>query len=490
MSKSVVVIGSGFSGLSAAIYLASQGLKVDVLEKNSTPGGRARKFESEGFVFNLGPSWYWMPDLIERFFADFGKSPADFYQLKRIDPSYRMFFNDYEPLDVPADTKNIYNLFEKIEPGSASKLKKFLADSKIKYELGIHNAIHKPSKSIYEFLNIGLLWKILANKSFRSVASYVRSRFKDPRLIHILEFPVLFLGTGAAQSPSLYTLMNYADLCLGTWYPVGGMYKMVEALMSMAKAYKVSIYFNSEVELLDVIKKRISCALVNKKTFYADYFVASADYHHVDNNLLGSEHRNYNEKYWDKKILAPSALIVYMGINKKLNNLEHHNLVFDSDLDQHAYQIYTKPRWPSDPAMYVCCTSKTDPDVAPEGCENIKILIPTAPNLVDHGKTRDHYYNLAIKKLEKITGENIRDHIVYHRIYAQADFMSDYHSYKGTAYGLANVMNQTAFLRPSIRHKSIPNLFYAGHLTVPGPGVPPALVSGKLVANEILRKIK
>lgn len=488
MSKSVIIVGAGFSGLSAAMYLAKQGMEVNVFEKNATAGGRARSFEEKGFTFDMGPSWYWMPDVFERFFSDFGKNVSDYYDLIRLNPAYRVFFDIDDYIDIPGTLDETFQLFNTYEKNGATKLQRFLKDAKTKYEVGIGNYIYKPGKSALEYANISLLIKLLTKNSLRSLSKSIRKYFNDPRLIKILEFPVLFLGASAQKTPSLYSLMNYADLALGTWYPKGGFYKVVEAQLQLAKELGVSIYYNAEVSSFEVIDKKVACAEVNKKSFFGDYYVASADYHHVDNDLLGKNNRNYSEKYWDKRSLAPSAILIYLGLDTKLENLEHHNLFFDIDFDKHAGQIYDEPKWPSDPAIYVSCSSKSDLTVAPIGCENVVILIPVAPNLADNGKIRDHFYQLAIDKLEKYTKQNIRDKILFHRVYAHTDFIHDYNSYKGNAYGLSNTLRQTGFLRPSINHKILKNFFYTGQLTVPGPGVPPSLVSGKIVASEILQK--
>ena len=488
--SNIAVIGSGFSGLSAASCLSQAGHRVTVLEKNSLPGGRARKFEEQGFVFDMGPSWYWMPDVFEKFYNRFGRTTSDFYDLQRLDPSYRVFFSKDDVLDVPAGVEPLCAMFETREKGSGTKLKKFLEEGKYKYEVGINRLVYKPGLSITELFDVQLFKGLFKLQVFQSISSYVRKNFRDPGLIQLLEFPVLFLGAAPARTPALYSLMNYADMALGTWYPKGGMYKIVEAMEAIAKAQGVEFQFNSEVEAMDVDAGAIQAIKVNGVSKKFDYVIASADYHHVEQHLLPLSSRKYSEKYWQQRAMAPSSLIFYLGINKKLKNLLHHNLFFDQDFGLHAREIYEHPAWPTNPLFYVSCPSITDDSVAPKGCENIFILVPVAPGLEDTEEIRSRYFALVMDRLESLTGQTIRDGIVYNKGYAHRDFIHDYHAFKGNAYGLANTVMQTANLKPSIVNKKVRNLFYTGQLTVPGPGVPPSIISGQVAAQELIDREK
>jgi phytoene desaturase len=485
--KKIAVIGSGFAGIAAASCLAKEGYEVTVIEKNSTAGGRARKFEANGFMFDMGPSWYWMPDVFEKYFNLFGKSTSHFYQLSRLDPSYRVFYSKERIWDIPAGEGSLINFFEQIEKGSGARLKKFLEEGKYKYEVGINDLVYKPGLSLAELMDMKLVRGIFKMHVLQSVSTYVKNYFKDPGLIQLLEFPVLFLGASANKTPALYTLMNYADMALGTWYPSGGMHKIVEGMVALATSLGVKFEFNSEVEKIVVENKMATSLSVKGSVRPFDYIVAGADYHHVEQKLLTTEHRRYSEDYWQKRAMAPGSLIFYLGVNKRIKNLLHHNLFFDKDFGLHAKEIYETPQWPSDPLFYVSCPSKTDPTVAPPGNENIFILIPVAPGLTDNEATREKYFDLVITRMESLIGETVRENIVYKRSYAHADFISDYHAFKGNAYGLANTIRQTANLKPSIINKKVGNLFYTGQLTVPGPGVPPSLISGQVVAKELVR---
>lgn len=488
--KKASVIGAGFSGLAAASFLAKGGFDVTVFEKNSLPGGRARKFDANGFMFDMGPSWYWMPDVFEKFFNHFGKTTSDYYTIKRLDPSYRVFFGKDDYLDVPAGVDALRKMFDALEPGSGVKLIQFLHEAQIKYNLGINQLVYKPGLSVSEFFDPSLVSGLFKLHVFQSVSQYIRKFFKEPRLICLLEFPVLFLGATAEKTPALYTLMNYADMSLGTWYPMGGMYKIIEGMTQLAASLGVEFKFNHAVDQIEMSGSQISQLRAGGKSYSADYVIASADYHHTEQTLLPKKFRQYSDEYWQKRVLAPSSLIFYIGLDRKLKNLQHHNLFFDQDFSKHADEIYENPQWPALPQFYVSCPSKTDPTVAPAGCENLMILIPVAPGLHDEESIREKYFQMVINRMESITGERIREHIVFKRSYAHNDFVADYNAFKGNAYGLANTLKQTANLKPSIRNKNVSNLFYTGQLTVPGPGVPPSLISGQVVANHVIKYSK
>lgn len=489
MKKNIAVIGSGFAGLSAASFLAKSDCNVTIFEKNETIGGRARKFSTDGFTFDMGPSWYWMPDIFERYFEQFGYKVSDLYTLKRLDPSYQVFFEDKVGVDIPANLNEVFNLFDSIEQGSSKKLEQFLDEAAYKYEVGVKDLVFRPGRSLTEFMDMRLALGVIKLHVFQSISTYIRKYFTDPRLIQLLEFPVLFLGAKPQDTPALYSLMNYADISLGTWYPDGGMNKIVEGMGKVAAELGVNIKTDTTVEKIEVENGKAKGVVIDGKLHEFDYVVAGADYHHVEQHLLDKKYRKYDEEYWDSRKLAPSSLIFYLGIDKELDKLRHHNLFFDESFDAHAEEIYDDPKWPSKPLFYVCCPSKTDDTVAPAGKENIFILIPVAPNLEDTDTEREKYYDMVMDRMEKLTGQEIKNHVVYKRSYAHKDFISDYNSYKGNAYGLANTLKQTAILKPSLVNKKVSNLYYTGQLTVPGPGVPPSLISGEVAAKELLKTI-
>ncbi len=489
MSKpTAIVIGAGFAGLSAASYLAKDGFEVSIIEKNLQPGGRCRQFKKDGFTFDMGPSWYWMPEVFEKFYADFGKKVSDFYELKRLSPSYRVYFKDKSFQDIPSDYNDLKVLFETWEKGSGEKLDKFLSEAAFKYQVGMDDLVHKPSLKWSEFLS----WKVISGSLkldiTKSFSKHIRKYFSHPKILELLEFPVLFLGATPENTPALYSLMNYADIKLGTWYPMGGMHEIAKAMEKIALEQGVQIKYGQSVQKINVHNKKAKeVQLSSGDTLSADLVISGADYHHTDKKLLDEKLSNYSETYWDKRVMAPSSLLYYVGLDTKIPGLKHHTLFFDEDFKQHATDIYENPKWPEKPLFYMCAPSVTDPSVAPEGCENLFLLIPVAADLKDSNETNERYFNLLAERIKDHTGINILDHIKVKKSYAYSNFVSDYNSYKGNAYGLANTLKQTAVWKPKIKNKNLKNLFYTGQLTTPGPGVPPSIISGKVVANYIIK---
>jgi phytoene desaturase len=488
MTRKALVIGAGFSGISAATALASRGFEVKILEKHSGPGGRARQFKDSGYTFDMGPSWYWMPDVFEKYFSWYGHAPSDFYTLKRLDPSYCIYYGKDDKIDVPAGLEALVNLFEKEDPGSGIRLRRFLKEAAYKYEVGVNKLVYKPGRSLSELLEWELISGVMKLDVFSSIARHVRKVTKNDKLVRMMEFPVLFLGALPGNTPALYSLMNYADMALGTWFPEGGMYEIVKAMVKVAQKQGVEFIYNAPADEFRFSANSIKAVRSGDRWFDADVVVSSADYHHTEQALLPAHFRNYSTSYWKKRVMAPSCLIYYVGLNAKIDGgMPHHTLFFDESLDQHATEIYTHPQWPSAPLFYVSLTTKTDPSGAPEGHENMFVLIPVASNLEDTEEIRESYFKKVLERMERLTGQELQSKIDYYRSYAYTDFVADYHSFRGNAYGLANTLMQTANLKPSCKNKKLENLYYTGQLTVPGPGVPPALISGKVVAEEVCK---
>ncbi|APG65512.1 phytoene dehydrogenase [Tenacibaculum todarodis] len=485
MKKKIHIIGSGFSSLSAACYLAKAGFEVTVLEKNNTIGGRARQLLKENFTFDIGPTWYWMPDVFEKFFADFDKTPSDFYELEKLDPAYQVYFDKEDSITIPGSLEEIYEVFEAEEKGSSKHLKEFLKSAKYNYDVSINDLVYKPGVSPLELITPVTIGKV--SQFFSTIRKQVRKKIKSKKLIQILEFPVLFLGAKPSNTPAFYNFMNYADFGLGTWHPKGGMYKVIEAMETLAASLNVTFKTNANVQEITVNELGEAIGLVvNEEFIPSDIILSGADYYHTE-TLVPEKYRQYSEKYWDKKVFAPSSLLFYVGFDKKLENVCHHTLFFDTDFDVHAKTIYDSPSWPKEPLFYASFPSVTDGSFAPINKEAATFLIPLAPGIKDTPEIREKYFNIIIERLEKLTNQSVKDAILFKESFCVNDFVKDYNSYKGNAYGLANILTQTAFLRPKIKSKKVKNLFFTGQLTVPGPGVPPALISGKIASDLILK---
>ncbi len=486
MKTKITIIGSGFSSLAASCYLAKAGFDITIFEKNSTVGGRARQLVKNGFTFDIGPTWYWMPDVFEKFFADFGKKPSDYYHLDKLNPAYEVYFDESDSLKIADNLPDILTAFEKEEKGSSQHLQSFLDNAKHNYDVAIKDLVYRPGISITELITPITIRK--ANQFFSSIRTSVRKKIKNNRLQQIMEFPVLFLGAKPSNTPSFYSFMNYADFGLGTWHPKGGMYEVVKAMVTLAVELGVNIETNQNVEKINVEKGIVKSIISNGKTIFSDVVLSGADYHHTE-TLLDEKYRGYSEKYWDSKVFAPSSLLFYVGFDKKIANVSHHTLFFDTDFDLHAKDIYDNPKWPEKPLFYASFPSMNDKTVAPENQEAGIFLIPIAPGITDTPEIREIYFNNIIKSFEKLTNQKITENIIFKKSYCVNDFVNDYNSYKGNAYGLANILTQTAFLRPKIISKKVKNLFFTGQLTVPGPGVPPSIISGKIVSNLIIKQL-
>ncbi len=484
MKHTITIIGSGFSALAASCYLAKSGHQVTVYEKNTTIGGRARQLKREGFTFDMGPSWYWMPDVFERFFADFGKKTTDYYELVKLSPAYRVYYGIDDFITIADNLEEIITSFEAIEKGSGTLLKNFMAEAKSNYDIAIKELVYRPGVSPLELITPETAMKV--GQFFSNISRDVRKKFKNQRLIQILEFPVLFLGAKPSDTPSFYSFMNYADFGLGTWHPKTGMFDVVRAMETLARELGVEFVTNANIEKIIVENKTAKAIVVNGKTIHSDLILSGADYHHTE-TLLDQEHRAYSEKYWDSRVFAPSSLLFYVGFNKKIENISHHALFFDVDFYQHAKDIYDEPQWPAEPLFYANFPSVTDKTAAPEGMESGFFLVPLAPGINDTEALREEYFEKIMDRFESLTQQSVRNNIIFKQSFCKNDFVSEYNSYKGNAYGMANTLLQTAFLRPKLKSKKVKNLYFTGQLTVPGPGVPPALISGKLV-SELINK--
>jgi phytoene desaturase len=489
-AQNLLIIGAGVGGLSAAALLAKEGYDVTVIERNQEVGGRARVWETEGFVFDMGPSWYLMPEIFENFFNEFGKSVADYYELMRLDPNYRIFFGADDIVDITADLEPNLTTFEGFEEGGAAKLQEYLDRSEETYEYMMKGIMYKDLDSLWSMFSPSLIRAGRKLHILSNIDEYVRKFFKSDRARKILEYPIVFLGGNPKNTPALYSIISHIDYNLGVWYPKGGIGKIPEGLMKLAKEQGADIQFGVEATHIDVTKRTAHQVQTTQGVFETDLVVVNADYPYTEINLLDEPFQTYPAKYWEKKVIAPSAFVVYLGVNRRLDQLTHHNVFLEYDWVQHFDQIFEDPTWPDKPAYYVCCPSRYDPLVAPKGKENIFITVPISPGIEDTPKIREAYLNKIISHMEKLIGERFSDAISVKRIFSLKDFSTDYNAYKGTAVGLTHTFRQSAFFRPRHQSKKIKNLFYTGQYTHPGIGVPMALVSSKIVSDQIQKVFK
>jgi phytoene desaturase len=483
-----VIVGSGFGGLSAAALLSKDGFDTTVLEKNEQIGGRASVYRDGGFTFDMGPSWYLMPDVFERFFAEFDRKPEDLLQLDRLDPHYRIYFGDGEVLDVSSDLEKNYEIFDQLEDDGGEKLREYLESAKDKYESSMKDLIYRDYSSLLDFFNRDLIsGGVQLPMILESLDRFVGGYFDNDKPRKILEYSIGFLGGSPKLTPALYHIMSYIDFELGVWFPKGGIGAVAESIADLARSYGTEFKLNQPVTKILVENDKAVGVSTDDGDMEADVVVVNADYAHAEMELLDEKHRTYSEKYWKKKVLAPSAFIAYVGVGKKLESIEHHTLLLDQDWEKGFDELFDAKniRWPENPSYYVNSPSKTDPGFAPEGGETLFILVPISPGLEDDEATRERFYNKIMDDLEARIGEDIRGSVKVKRIFTVSDFAERYNAYKGTALGLSHTLTQTAVFRPHHKSKKVDNLYYTGHYTHPGIGVPMTLIASQIVSEQI-----
>jgi len=484
----VVVIGGGFGGLSTACYLADAGADVTLLEKNDQLGGRASRLEVDGFRFDMGPSWYLMPDVFERFFAHFDHEPADYYDLTRLDPHYRIFFKDGDRVDMVPDLEENRAVFESYEPGAGERFDEYLRKSKQNYEVGMEHFVYEDRTSITDYLD----WNVAKNARglslIGSMQDHVEKYFEHPKLQQIMQYTLVFLGGAPNNTPALYNLMSHVDFNMGVYYPENGVGGVVDGMVELGEELGVDFRTDAPAAEIEGREGAFVTRTEDGREFYSDYVVSDADYRHTEMELLDEEKRQYDADYWGSRTYAPSAFLLYLGVEGDVDPLAHHSLVLPTDWEDHFETIFEDPAWPDDPAYYLCVPSQTDDSVAPEGHSNLFALVPIAAGLEDTPELRETYRDLVLDDVKANTGVDLRDRIVVEETFCVNDFADRYNSTQGTALGLAHTLRQTALFRPSHRSSAVDGLYFTGSFTTPGIGVPMCLISGQLTAEAMAER--
>ena len=485
--ESVVVIGGGFGGLSTACYLAAGGADVTVVEKNEQLGGRASRLEVDGFRFDMGPSWYLMPDVFERFFSDFDRSPSDYYDLTHLDPHYRVFWKDGDRADAVADVEAMKAVFESYEDGAGEALERYLEQAERNYDVGMEHFVYTDRTRLRDFVDMDVLRNARGLTLLGSMQDHVEDYFEHPKLQQLVQYSLVFLGGSPSNTPALYSLMSHVDVGLGVHYPDGGLGAVVDAVVELGA--ELGVHYETDRPVTGIRRDPEGEGLIvetESGPLLADVVVSDADYAHTERELLVRDDRQYDEGYWEERTYAPSAFLLYLGVQGDVDPLAHHTLVLPEDWDGHFADIFEEPAWPDDPAYYLCVPSQTDDTVAPEGHSNLFALVPIAPGLEDDEATRRAYRDALLEDVAASTGVDLRDRIVVEEHFTVSDFASRYNSTRGSALGLAHTLRQTGPLRPSHRSDALEGLYYTGAFTTPGIGVPMCLISGEHTADAVM----
>jgi len=488
--STVTVVGGGFGGLSAACYLADAGADVCVLEKNDQLGGRASRLHAEGFRFDMGPSWYLMPDVFERFFRHFGREPSDYYGLERLDPHYRIFFKDGDRCDARGDPGYMREVFESYEEGAGAAFDEYLATSERHYETAMEQFVYEDRSRLRDFVDPDVIRAApVGLKLLGSMQGHVAEYFEHPKLQQIMQYTLVFLGGAPHNTPALYNIMSHVDFNLGVYYPEGGMGGVVDGVVELGR--ELGVTYETGREVTEITRRKRGFLIeADGESYDPDYVVCNADYAHVERDLLPDHERQYDDDYWEARTYAPSAFLIYMGVEGDVDSLAHHTLVLPEDWNDHFEAIFEDPAWPDDPAYYICVPSRTDESVAPAGHSNLFVLVPIAPGLHDGEAIRDSHRDRILADIADHTGVDLRDRIVVEERFSVSDFGERYNATEGTALGLAHTLRQTSLLRPSKRSSAVDGLYFTGAFTTPGIGVPMCLISGEHTANALIEDRK
>ena len=503
MSKTAVVIGGGIGGLATAALLAKAGMKVSLYEGRAAVGGRASVWEQDGFKFDMGPSWYLMPDAFDQFFKLMGTTAAEQLNLVRLDPAYQTRNEGYgDKLLIRESVADNKALFEALEPGAGQKLQEYLDSAEDTYRLAVDKFLYTNFENAKPFTNAQVLSRAgkFVSQLLVSLDSFVSKHVTEPRLKKILDFPAVFLGASPYSLPSMYHLMTHVDMNVGVFYPMGGFYTIIQAIERLAVEHGVQIHTNSPVTKILVDQSGRAAGIeVGAAQVTADIVVANADLHHVETKLLEPKRQSLPAKWWDKKQPAPSGLLLFLGVKGSLPQLDHHSLLYTKDWQANFDMVFKKAdgnsKVPAPASIYICKPSATDSSVAPEGYENLFVLVPIAPDVAigagGINGTGDVSLEAAADEIIAQIADwceipDLQERIVLRRTMGPADFAREFNAWSGTALGMAHTLGQSAFFRPKNVSSKVSGLYYVGHNAVPGIGLPMCLIGAELVYKRLI----
>lgn len=489
--KKVIVIGAGYGGMAIANLLGKAGYSVVVLEKNDEPGGRIAVIKKDGYVFDIGPSWYLMPEVFEQYYSLFDASANERLELIRFTPGYKVFFDDKPEVFIQGDVGKDKAVFEAIEPGAGKKLEDYVRRSSIAYHLAVKQFLYNNFSSPKDLVS----WQVIKNAhrmiplALGNLDRYVSRYFKDQRLKQLLEYHMVFLGSSPFQAPAIYTLMSHLDFISGVYYPKRGMLSLVDDMKALGTEYDITYRCATSVKRI-VTNDGLSTGveLENGEIIDADIVVSNADLYHTETKLLDETARSFGESYWKKRQPGPGALLVSLGIKGVLPELVHHNLYFVDDWRGNFKAIYEDQSVPSAPSMYVCNPTKTDPFLAPDGNENVFILIPLPAGVSLDDKQEEDIANKAVAQFSKVSGiGDLESRIVTKHIFGPDDFKDRFNAWDYNAFGgESHLLRQSIFMRTPNQSKKIKNLYYVGAGTLPGIGLPMCLIGAELTYKKIV----
>ena len=483
--KTVVIIGAGYGGMALANLLAKHGCTVHVFEKNAPPGGRIHAIKKDGFTFDLGPSWYLMPEVFSQYYELFDLDVAARLDLIRFTPGYQVFFENHSPIRIQGDTALDEATVEQLEPGAGAAFRKYTTRSTTAYTLAVKHFLYNNFSRLRDVLK----WEIVRSAPsmlslvFQTLDSYVSKQFRSLQVKQLLEYHMVFLGSSPFQAPALYSLMSHLDFKSGVYYPKLGMLALADDLYEIGKQLGVIYHFAAPVERIvvqDGVATGVKC--VDGSTYTADCVVSNADLHFTETQLLARDHQSFPERYWKKRQPGPGALLISLGIKGSLPSLLHHNLYFVENWRENFADIYETKRVPEHASIYICNPTKTDPALAPSGHENIFVLMPLPAGVDIAADMQQQLMERIIATLGRVVDNpQLKKRVVSAHMFGPQDFSRTFNAWQSNAFGgESHLLKQSVIFRTPNKSRTVKHLYYVGAGTTPGIGLPMCLISAAL----------